>query len=161
GSGDISGDITAEMLFSGTKGVTGSWIHVCSPLSGNTLSDLEDDMYLDYTTNPITKLSAYEYDETLTGTGNIITKSVWKPATAATNISENGVLAWVPNANVWGVQNAINTLDVTGGYTKGDLIYNGLTNTGGVMDTSGWHLVANPWPSGYNHHGQTITNANA
>jgi hypothetical protein len=42
------------------------------------------------------------------------------------------------------------TLDIQGSYRgTSDYTYTNLTRTGSLADTTGWHYIANPWPSGF------------
>lgn len=146
GNGDITGTISAEFY---VDTGTGKWRNVCSPFSGNTLDDIEDDLYINYGTPNTSYINAWYLDESQGGTSN---SGAWRAAADSTaTLSDRGYSIYLFDENLPA------TIDISGSYNKTDYTTPALTRTGSVTDTTGFHLIPNRWPSGYNH-STTITN---
>lgn len=147
GSGTVSGNVTFQMYID-----QAGWHNLASPIASMTLADLEDDITINYTSNP-NGVSAYQWNAS---TGN------WVDATANTDAFTGGWNIYISNDFVpadSGVNNDGNLpviLDLTGtintgsqtatiGYTDAPG-WSTFTNTNGTS-TSGWNLIANPYPS--------------
>jgi hypothetical protein len=139
GSGSLSGNLTAEMLVTG--GGAG-WRPICSPVSGATLNDINDDVNLNFGTPDNSYATIYYLDESAapywaipTGTGDAF--------------GDGGYSVYMGGSSSWANPLPL-TLDIQGAYRgTSDYTYSNLTRTGSLVDTTGWHYIANPWPSGF------------
>lgn len=149
GGGDISGAVTAQYIIPKSSG--GKWRSISSPFTGNTISDLEDDIRINYGSPNYTYSNVWLLNEVEGGSS---ARGAWQNVTSGSKSMDSvgfSIYLWSENLST----NAI--LDLTGTYTKGNFTTASLSRTGAVSDTSGWHLLRNPWPSNYNHTG-TINN---
>lgn len=134
-NGAISGNITCEYYIGG--GGAG-WRSICSPVSGATLAQINDDVPLYFSTPDPNFANVFRFDESGSAPH-------W---TAASGLSQSmdagGFAVYLRNSNL------PVTIDITGTYQgTSDYILSGLTRTGSNNDTSGWHIIRNPWPSGF------------
>ena len=149
GIGSISGQIIAEYFIPSSS--SGKWRSISSPLTGVTIGDLADDILINYGTPSYSYSNVWALTESNGGSSSI---GAWAPISSSTqSMNDNGFSIYLFDDNV----SADITIDVQGTYTDGDYTTAALTRTGSIGDTSGWHLLRNPWPSNYNHTG-TITN---
>lgn len=146
GSGDITGTVTSEFYI---DSATGKWRQICSPFSSTTLADINDDLTLNFGTPNSSYTNVWYLDESQGGSSNAGT---WRAATDTTeSISDKGYSIYVFSEQLPA------TLDISGTYSNADYTTPALTRTGSITDTTGFHLIRNAWPSGYNHN-TTVTN---
>jgi hypothetical protein len=144
GNGDITGTIQAEFYINGGAE---NWRQICSPFTGNTLADLIDDININFGTPNATFQNVFYLDETMGGAAG-----AWRPAAnLSASMDDLGYTIFLQNASLPAL------LDLAGTYTKGNYTTGALTLTGSITDTSGYHLIRNPWPSNYAH-STTVTN---
>lgn len=134
-NGAISGNITCEYYIGG--GGAG-WRSICSPVGGATLAQLNDDVPLYFNTPDPSYANVFRFDESSSAPH-------W---TAATGLSQSmdagGFAVFLRNSNL------PLTIDITGTYQgTSNYTLSGLTRTGSNNDTSGWHIIRNPWPTGF------------
>lgn len=149
GSGSINGNVTAQFVIpsSATNGFRG----ISSPFTGNTVNDLSDDITINYGTPSFIYSSVYSFNEEDGGSGN---QGAWQAVSSSTQSMDNeGFVFVIYDADL----SSDVTLDLSGTYTAGDYTTPTLSRTGSITDTSGWHLIRNPWPSNFEH-STTITN---
>lgn len=134
-TGTVIGNVTASYYIGGS---TAGWRSICSPLSGATLAQINDDIPLNFGTPNANYTNVFRFNE-----GG--SSPHWTAATSLTQTMDSGAYAvYIRSASL------PITLDITGTYYGNtDYTEHGLTLTGSVNDTSGWHLIRNPWPSGY------------
>jgi hypothetical protein len=139
GSGTLDGTLTAEILITGGGA---NWRPICSPVSGATLNDINDDVNLNFGTPDNSYATIYYLDESAapywaipTGTGDAF--------------GDGGYSVYMGGSSSWANPLPL-TLDIQGSYRgTSDYTYSNLTRTGSLVDTTGWHYIANPWPSGF------------
>lgn len=149
GTGTITGNVTAQYIIpsSATNGFRG----IASPFTGNTVNDLSDDININYGTPSWAYSSVYLFDESAGGSSN---QGAWQAVSSSSqSMDDQGFVFVIYDADLA----SDITLDLTGAYTAGDYTTPSLSRTGSMSDTSGWHIIRNPWPSNYNHN-TTITN---
>lgn len=135
-NGAISGNITANYYIGG--GGYG-WRAICSPLDGATLADINDDIPLTFNSTNPAAANVFVYDESgssphWTSPGSGLSQSM--------NAGGYSVYIRSPQTPV--------TIDITGTYNgTSNYALSGLTRTGSSADTSGWHYIRNPWPTGF------------
>lgn len=133
-TGTVIGNMTASYYIGGS---TEGWRSICSPLSGATLAQIDDDIPLHFG-SPTNFNNVFKYDESGSSPH-------WTAATSISQTMDSGAYAVYIRSAALPL-----TLDITGTYYGNtDYTEHGLTLTGSVNDTSGWHLIRNPWPSGY------------
>ena len=146
GSGDVTGTVSSEFYI---DSATGKWRQICSPFSSTTLADINDDLTLNFGTPSSSYTNVWYLDESQGGSSNAGT---WRAATDTTeSISDKGYSIYVFSEQLPA------TLDISGTYSNTDYTTPALTRTGSITDTTGFHLIRNAWPSGYNHN-TTVTN---
>lgn len=149
GTGSITGNVTAQYLI--PSGAGGKWRTFCSPFTGNTLADLADDIVINTGTPDFSYINAFKLDESLAGVGN---PGAWQAITSTTqSMDDIGFSVYAFSENF--ATNAL--IDFSGTYSPSDYTTPALSRTGTVTDTTGYHLIRNPWPSNYLHN-TTITN---
>lgn len=135
-NGSFSGNITAKYYIGG--GGYG-WRNICSPLDGATLADIDDDIPLTFNSTNPAAANVFMFNEA---------------GSAPHWTSPSNGLAQSMNAGgfsvyIRGPQTPV-TLDITGTYHgTSNYTLSGLTKTGSSTDTSGWHMIRNPWPTGF------------
>ncbi len=145
GTGIISGNVIAEYQVLG--GGDGGWRPMSSPLNGATLAELADDLPLNYGTPTSSYTTVFNFDESRSPS--------WQTPLSTTSMDDSCFSIYIGKDSTWGVPAY---LDITGTYGgTADYTKNNLTKTGAVSDTSGWHFMRNPWPSGFLWDG-TISN---
>jgi hypothetical protein len=135
-NGAITGNITAKYYIGGS---TAAWRNLCSPLDGATLAEIDDDIPMYFaSTNP-----AYANVFTFTEAGSA---PHWtSPSSGLSQSMDAGAFSVYMRTSQLPV-----TLDITGTYHgTSNYSLSGLTKTGSSSDTSGWHLIRNPWPTGF------------
>lgn len=148
-SGSISGQVIAEYFIPSSS--SGKWRSICSPLTGVTINDLSDDININYGTPAYLNSNVWALDESQGGSSS---RGAWAPISSSTQTMDNdgfSIYLWDDN-----VSSDI-TIDVQGTYNDGNYTTPALTRTGSIGDTTGWHLLRNPWPSNYIH-SFTMTN---
>lgn len=139
GTGTLVGALTAEMLING--GGEG-WRPVCSPVSGATLAQINDDVSMNFGTPSSTYATIYYFNEQTSPYWTIASGTGDAFGDTAFSIFMGGISSWSSPLPL--------TLDIQGNYRgTSDYTYSTLTRTGSLTDTSGWHYIANPWPSGF------------
>jgi hypothetical protein len=135
-NGSITGNITAKYYIGGSKY---AWRNICSPLDGVTLADIDDDVPLYFSSSNPAFANVYTYTEA--GSPPHWTS----PSSGLSQSMDAGGFSVYMRGTHLPV-----TLDVTGTY-RGTSNYalSGLTKTGSSTDTSGWHIIRNPWPTGF------------
>lgn len=134
-NGKNVGSLTVSYYISG--GGSG-YRHLCSPLSGATLAEINDDVALNFGTPSSLFQNVYQFDE-------CGVSPHWHPGTGLSQSMDDGGFAVFIKADQLPL-----TIDITGTYFGTDnYVVTGLTETGSFADTSGWHFIRNPWPSGY------------
>jgi hypothetical protein len=159
GSGSyITGNVTAERYI---PSVARRWRFMASPITGTTLADWQNEIYItgtggasngfDATTS--NQAGVYTYDETLAGDFNA---NGWTAATNTSNAlstgkgfrvfirgdrSDPGVL----NGNT-GTQTAV-TMNAVGAVNTGDITMPVTYTNSGNNAHDGWNMVGNPYPS--------------
>lgn len=147
GSGNITGSVHAEFLINGGAPF---WRQICSPFTGNTLADLSDDIAINFGTPHPTYQNVFYLDETQAGASG-----AWRPAaSAAASMDTLGYAIFLRSSDIPAL------LDLAGTYNKGDYTTGPLSYTGSIPDTSGYHIIRNPWPSNYAH-STTVANLTA
>lgn len=139
GTGDINGNFSMEyQVLSGDSG----WRPICSPATGASLDEFSDDVILNFGNPDWTYCNVYTYDESRNSTDK------WSIASEGSSLDDScfsiylGPHSWFGGFPYY--------LDVTGGYYgTNDYTKAGCTYTGSITDSSGWHYVINPWPSGF------------
>lgn len=154
-SGYISGNVTVERFI---PSWARRWRFGGSPVSGRTMFDLKDDIFItgndpSFDATSSNQPSIYRYNEAIT-TGDL--NSGWEAiANTAESIvvgkgyrifirgdrSDNGRL----NGTVT-TQNEV-TLDLTGTLNMGDIVMPVTFSSSGIPANDGWNLVANPYAS--------------
>ena len=139
GAGTLSGNLTAEMLITGGGA---NWRPVCSPVSGATLSQINDDVVLNFGTPNSGFATAYYFNEQ--------TSPYWTIASGTGDaFGDTAFSIFMGGSSSWSNPLPL-TLDIQGSYRgTSDYTYTNLTRTGTLTDTTGWHYIANPWPSGF------------
>lgn len=154
GTGSISGSLKVN------RNLTAGWHYLCSPLSGSTYADFNDNITL-------TTSNFYTYTEN--NPSNIANVGWTKlmPASTGTALSGQKYSGGPTNMNGYAIKFASPTyLDITGTYTHGSTFTTGTisyTNSGNPAG-DGFHLVGNPYPSYINWNsapGFVKTNLNA
>ena len=144
GTGDITGNVYAEFVIDGGGDF---WRQICSPFRGNTLADYADDVSMNFGTPSPANTNVYYLDETQGGT-----PGAWRPhASTSASIDSTGFTVWVFDSQIPLI------LDIAGAYDNDDYTTFPLSRTGALADTTGYHIIRNPWPSNY-HHNTTINN---
>ncbi len=138
GTGEIDGNFTMEyQVLTGGNG----WRPFCSPVTGASLDELSDDMILNFGTPDWVNANVYTYDESRTS-------PKWVIASDGASLDDSCFSIYLgPNSWFGGYPYNI---DVTGGYYgTNDYTKSSCTYTGSQLDSSGWHYIINPWPSGF------------
>lgn len=134
-NGSISGNITAKYYIGGS---TEGWRSICSPLNGATLAEVNDDIPLNFGTPTSSFANIFTFDESGTAPH-------WTSPASTAQSMDNGSFAVYIRSAILPV-----TLDITGTYNgTSNYVLSGLTKTGASTDTSGWHIIRNPWPTGF------------
>ncbi|MBL4651238.1 MAG: hypothetical protein JKY53_00025, partial [Flavobacteriales bacterium] len=138
--GTISGKVTCERYIPSSN--LAAWRRLCSPVSGVTLADWNDDFITSGfpgSDDPtLSFVSIYTYDETVLGG---VEEFGWTAATGITdpiNVGE-GYTAYINNVDT--------VIDVTGTLVQGDINLNVSYTSSGVDTDDGWTIVANPYMS--------------
>lgn len=139
GSGTLNGSLTAEMLI---KGGGAGWRPICSPFSGATLNEISDDVTLNFGTPDSSFATIFYFDES--------SAPYWKtPTNTGDAFGDGAYSVYLGGSSSWSNPLPL-TLDIKGSYRgTSDYTYSSLTRTGSLADTTGWHYIANPWPSGF------------
>lgn len=139
GTGTLSGNLTAEMLINGGGA---NWRPVCSPVSGATLAQINDDVVLNFGTPNSGFATAYYFNEQ--------TSPYWTiPSGTSDAFGDSAYSIYMGGSSSWANPLPL-TLDIQGTYRgTSDYTHANLTRTGTMADTTGWHYIANPWPSGF------------
>jgi hypothetical protein len=134
-NGSISGNITCEYYIGG--GGAG-WRSICSPVGGATLAQINDDVPLYFSTPDPNYANVYRFDESGSAPH-------WAAASGLSQSMDAGGFAlYLRNSNL------PLTIDITGTYQgTSNYTLSGLTSTGSNNDTTGWHIIRNPWPTGF------------
>lgn len=144
GSGSISGNVTSEyQVLTGNEG----WRPISSPLNGATLAQFADDLPLNYGTPNSLYTTVFNFNENRTPS--------WQTPASTTGMNDSCVSIYIGKNGAWGVPAYLDVTGTYGGTT--DYTQNNLSYTGVLSDTSGWHYMRNPWPSGFLWDG-TISN---
>ncbi len=134
-NGSFSGNITAKYYIGGSKE---GWRSICSPLNGATLAEVDDDIPLNFGTPTSSFTNIFTFNEA--GSAPHWTS----PSSTAQSMDNGGFAVYIRSA-ILPV-----TLDITGTYNgTSNYVLSGLTKTGSSTDTSGWHIIRNPWPTGF------------
>lgn len=134
-NGSISGNITAKYYIGGS---TEGWRSICSPLNGATLAEVNDDIPLNFGTPTSSFANIFRFDESGSAPH-------WTSPSSTAQSMDNGSFAVYIRSAILPV-----TLDITGTYNgTSNYVLSGLTKTGTSTDTSGWHIIRNPWPTGF------------
>ena len=143
--GSITGNITLERF---VPGPTSGWATICTPITGRTLADWNDDLatsgFIGSTYGTGTFISIYGYDETVAGLATATASY-----TAATNVTNSldplkGYYVYVADV---GAVVADKLIDVTGPPATGTKNMGVTFTASGGVDEDGWNLIANPYPS--------------
>ncbi len=133
-NGTIVGNLTASYYISG--GGNG-YRHLGAPVNGATLAEINDDVPLNFGTPSSIFQNVYQFNESGVSPH-------WQPATGLSQSMDNAGFAVFIKADQLPLK-----IDITGQYFGTDnYVVTGLTRTGATADTSGWHFIRNPWPSG-------------
>jgi hypothetical protein len=134
-NGTISGNITASYYIGGS---TEGWRSICSPLDGATLAQVNDDIPLNFGTPNSNWININRFDESGSSPH-------WTAPSSLTQSMDAGGFAVYIRSAILPL-----TLDITGTYNgTSNYVLSGLTRTGSTTDTSGWHIIRNPWPTGF------------
>lgn len=134
-TGTITGNITASYYIDGSSE---GWRSICSPLDGATLAQLNDDVPLNFGTPNSNYTNIFQFDESSS-------TPHWTTPSGLSASMDNGAYAVYIRSAILPL-----TLDITGtAHANSDYTISGLTLTGSSTDTSGWHIIRNPWVSGY------------
>lgn len=142
GSGAISGNVTSEyqVLTGGS-----AWRPVCSPLNGVEITQF--DVYMNFGSPTYNHANVFTFNESRSPS--------WQVPSSTLSMNDSCASIYMFATDHVGIPV---TLGVTGTYRgTADYTLNNLTYTGSVTDTSGWHYIRNPWPSGFLWDG-TISN---
>lgn len=139
GAGSLSGNLTAEMQING--GGAG-WRPISSPVSGATLAQLSDDVNLNFGAPENSFATVYYFNEE--------TSPYWTiPSDTSAAFGDSAFSVYMGGSSSWSNVLPL-TIDIQGNYRgTSDYTYTNLTRTGSLADTTGWHYVSNPWPSGF------------
>ncbi|MGV3596890.1 MAG: T9SS type A sorting domain-containing protein [Bacteroidota bacterium] len=139
GSGTLSGSLTAEMQINGGGA---DWRPVCSPVSGVTLAQLSDDVNFNFGTPENSYATVYYFNEQ--------TSPFWTiPSGTSAAFGDSAYSIYMGGTSSWANPLPL-TIDIQGTYRgTSDYTHAGLTRTGARVDSTGWHYIANPWPSGF------------
>ncbi len=147
GTGTLSGNLTAEMLIAGGGA---DWRPVNSPVSGATLAQVNDDVVLNFGTPDNDFATVYYFNEQTSPYWSIPTGTSEAFGDSAYSIYMGGTSSWANPLPL--------TLDIQGTYRgTSDYTHANLTRTGSRADTTGWHYIGNPWPSGFTWDDNNIT----
>ena len=147
GTGTLSGNLTAEMLIAGGGA---DWRPVNSPVSGATLAQVNDDVVLNFGTPDNDFATVYYFNEQTSPYWSIPTGTSAAFGDTAYSIYMGGTSSWANPLPL--------TLDIQGTYRgTSDYTHANLTRTGSKADTTGWHYIGNPWPSGFTWDDNNIT----
>ncbi len=147
GTGTLSGNLTAEMLIAGGGA---DWRPVNSPVSGATLAQVNDDVVLNFGTPDNDFATVYYFNEQTSPFWTIPSGTSEAFGDTAYSIYMGGTSSWANPLPL--------TLDIQGTYRgTSDYTHANLTRTGSRTDTTGWHYIGNPWPSGFTWDDNNIT----
>lgn len=139
GAGTLSGTLTPEYLI--TSGGA-NWRPICAPVSGATLSQINDDVVLNFGSHSTNFATVYSFNEQ--------TSPYWSiPSGVSSPFGDSAYSVFLGGTSSWSSPLPV-MLDIQGSYRgTGDYTLANLTRTGSFADTTGWNYVANPWPSGF------------
>lgn len=133
-NGAISGNLTCE-YYIGSGGY--GWRNICSPVNGATLAEINDDIPLFFGA-PTSYNNVFTFNEASSSPR-------WtNPSSVSQSMNAGGFAVYFRD------NTAPVTIDITGTYNgTSNYVLSGLTRTGSSTDTSGWHIIRNPWPTGF------------
>lgn len=147
GSGNIRGNVIAEMLITGGGA---NWRPVCSPFSDATLNEANDDVVLNFGTPDNHAATIRYFDEQAFPYWGV-------PSGTSTAFGDGAFSIYMGGSSSWANPLPV-MLDISGTYRgTSDYTHDNLTRTGAIADTTGWHYIANPWPSGFTWDDNNIT----
>ncbi len=147
GIGNTSGNVIAEMLITGGGA---NWRPICSPFSDATLNEANDDVVLNFGTPDNHAATIRYFDEQGSPYWGV-------PSGTSTAFGDGAFSIYMGGSSSWANPLPV-MLDVSGTYRgTSDYTHANLTRTGAIADTTGWHYIANPWPSGFMWDDNNIT----
>ncbi len=147
---DVTGNLTIQRYI---PSATPGWVFLGCPLTGQTVSNWDDDVLLTgfsdggdgFNSPSYTWVNIYYYDETVTGGRNngwrLTNGNLTFPPAPSVSNSLNGTRGY----NVY-MQGGAQTIDLTGAIQKNSISIP-VTYTNSNNSGDGWNLVTNPYPS--------------